>query len=63
MSDKRVSKADFAEMCNTTTKQVARWCNEDYFSELEKMGYKKRQKLFTPRQFSFLSQNIIEFER
>lgn len=56
-----MSKAELAAICRVSVDKVAQWCNVDYFAELEKLGYKKRQKIFTPRQAQFLRQNILEY--
>ena len=56
-----LSKSELAHICNVSIGTVRRWCNVDFFDELAKLGYRKQQKIFTPRQTEFLKQNIIEF--
>lgn len=59
---KSMSKSEFANRCGVSRNRAAVWFNSDFFSELSKLGYKKTQKVFTPRQTSFLIANIIEFD-
>jgi hypothetical protein len=56
-----ITKAELADLCGVSPKKVQRWCNVDFFNELEKLGYKKEQKIFTPCQTQFLKQNLIEY--
>lgn len=56
-----LSKSELAEKCGVSMSIVRRWCNVDFFNELELMGYRKSQHIFTPRQTEFLKKNIIEF--
>ena len=56
-----LTKSELAEKCGVSTQTVKKWCNTDFFEELRKLGYKKHQHIFTPKQTQFLKQNIIEF--
>lgn len=58
---KIMSKSEFADFCGVSMKIASRWFNTDYFPELAKMGYRKKQHVFTPKQLEFLKKNIVEF--
>ncbi len=58
---KTMTKAELAEKCKVSSQTVQKWCNVDYYQELIKLGYKKNQHIFTPRQTVFLQQNIMEY--
>lgn len=62
MQYETITKSELAAKCGVSQSVVKRWCNIDFFAELEKMGYKKRQRIFTPAQTGFLKANIIEFK-
>lgn len=56
-----LTKSELARLCEVSEGQVRRWCNVDFYEELRAMGYRKRQKQFTPRQTEFLRRNLIEY--
>lgn len=56
-----ISKAELARICEVSNSKVRQWCNVDFFSELSKIGYKKNQRFFTPKQTEFLRQNLIDY--
>ena len=55
------SKSELAQKCGVGLSKVAQWCNVDYYEELKKLGYTKKQRTFTPRQTKFLVANLIEY--
>ena len=61
MENPTLTKSELAEKCKVGISKVQRWCNVDYYDELVKLGYKKTQRIFTPRQTQFLRQNILEY--
>jgi hypothetical protein len=56
-----LTKSELAQLCEVSTGKVRQWCNVDFYDELVKLGYKKYQKIFTPRQTEFLKQHLVEF--
>lgn len=56
-----LTKSELARICEVSTGKVRRWCNVDFYDELRRLGYHKRQRVFTPRQTEFLRQNLIEY--
>jgi len=61
MNHPTITKSELAEKCGVSLKTVRRWCNCDFYDELKKIGYRKNQHIFTPKQTKFLIENIIEF--
>jgi hypothetical protein len=59
---KNISKSELAELCGVSKSKVTEWCNVDFFAELQKIGYKKNQKIFTPKQSKFLLDNLVEYK-
>jgi predicted transcriptional regulator len=62
MNTKNISKAELADMCGVSQAKVKQWCNVDFYDELRKIGYKKNQKIFTPKQTKFLLDNLVEYK-
>lgn len=58
---KSMSKSELARQCGVSLKKVRSWCNEDFYEELQKIGYQKKNRVFTPKQTKFLKENIVEF--
>ena len=54
-----MSKAHLAELLNVSASTLRRWLNVLYYAELEKLGYRKNQKLFTPRQWCWLLDKLV----
>lgn len=61
-SKNTLTKSELADICECSPSKIRKLCNVDFFSELELLGYKKHQRIFTPRQTEFLKQNIIEYK-
>jgi hypothetical protein len=57
-----ISKSELAELCNVSRSKITQWCNVDFFAELSKIGYKKNQQIFTPKQTKFLLDNLVEYK-
>lgn len=55
-----MSKSELAEKCGVSAWKVAQWVNRDFYQDLLKLGYHRRQQIFTPAQTEFLKKNIIE---
>lgn len=53
-----IPKCEVAELLETTVRTLATYCNKRYFPELEKLGYRKSQKKFTPIQYEFLKNKL-----
>jgi len=60
--EKNISKAELADLCGVSISKVRNWCNNDFYNELKKLGYKKNQKIFTPKQSKFLLDNLVEYK-
>lgn len=48
-------KNKLAEHLDINPRTLATWLNKRYFSDLQKIGYSKHQKILTPEQMKFLS--------
>jgi len=57
-----LTKKELAFRCEVGAGKVRQWCNVDYYEELTKLGYKRKQKTFTPKQTEFLRQNLLEYK-
>ena len=56
-----ITKSELAELCGVSIGKIRQWCNVDFYSELQKLGYRKSQQIFTPCQTQFLEQNLLEY--
>ena len=56
-----ITKSELAEKCGVSLGTIKRWCNVDFYAELQKLGYHKQQKIFTPCQTQFLKENLMEY--
>lgn len=55
-----LSKSELADICGVSAWKVGQWINKDYFGDLEKLGYKKTQQIFTPAQTEYIRKNLLE---
>lgn len=58
MCSQAISKKEISNILEVTSKTLAYYCNKRYYSELEKLGYQKKQKKFTPLQVNFLKEKL-----
>lgn len=49
-----LTKTELAALCGVTTETVRTWLNVRYYSDLEKLGYSKTQKVLLPKQVEYL---------
>jgi len=56
---KMITKAEFSEKLGISTATRANWLNKKYFSELQKLGYRKTQRYLLPIQLKFLYNKLI----
>jgi len=49
-----LTKTEMARLCGVTTETLRTWLNVRYYSDLEKLGYTKNQKVLLPRQVEYL---------
>jgi len=56
-----ITKSELADLCGVGIGKIRQWVNVDFFAELQKLGYKKDQKIFTPCQTQFLKANLLEY--
>ena len=61
MEKSTLTKSELAEKCEVSSTKVRQWCNVDFYEELKKLGYKKRQHIFTPSQTKFLQLNLLDY--
>lgn len=59
MKPEPMTKSRLAALCCVTTRTVQTWCNRIYFEKLQEMGYYKTQKTFTPKQWHFLTDQLV----
>ena len=45
-----MAKAQIAELYEITTRTLANYLNKRYYSELQKVGYRKNAKILTPNE-------------
>lgn len=48
-------KNELARLLGITTRTMAIWLNDRYYSELVKLGYQKNQKVLLPSQVRFIT--------
>jgi len=62
MERSTLTKSELATLCEVSIGKVRQWCNVDFYDELVKLGYRKRQRIFTPQQTAFLKSQLVEFK-
>ncbi len=59
---KTISKQELADLIGVSRATLMIWINRLYLEDLLKLGYKKRQRLFTPKQTSLLYKKLEIYE-
>lgn len=55
----KMTKAHLAYICDVSPSTVRYWCNNLYLSELSELGYNRNQKVFTPRQWGWITEKLV----
>jgi hypothetical protein len=59
MNRQPLSKSALAEKCCVHTNTIGRWLNNIYYEDLKKLGYRKNQKILTPKQWNFITDTLV----
>lgn len=54
-----MTKTELARLCSVSKNTIGYWCNDLYYADLVNFGYRKTQKVFTPKQWHFLLDILI----
>jgi hypothetical protein len=57
-----MSKTELAEKCQVSKSTIQKWLNKRYFSQLEKLGYQKNQRILLPGQVRYLVETLAIIE-
>ncbi len=57
-----ISKSELAEKCGVSGSTIQKWLNRRYFSQLEKLGYQKNQRILLPGQVRYLVEVLAVIE-
>jgi hypothetical protein len=57
-----LTKCELAVKCNVSISTIQNWLNIRYFPQLEKLGYRKDQKILLPPQVKFIVEKLVVIE-
>jgi transcriptional regulator with XRE-family HTH domain len=57
-----ITKSELADKCGISRSTLSIWLNCRYYVELERLGYKKRQRILLPLQVKFLFEILVIIE-
>ena len=57
-----ITKSELADKCGISRYTLHIWLNRRYYVELERLGYKKRQRILLPLQVKFLFEILVIIE-
>jgi len=57
-----ITKSELADKCGISRSTLSIWLNCRYYVELERLGYKKHQRILLPLQVKFLFELLVIIE-
>ena len=57
-----MTKSELAEKCGVCGSTLQKWLNKRYFTQLEKLGYQKKQRILLPGQVRYLVEVLTVIE-
>lgn len=56
---KCLTKSQLAQLCGVSCSTLQAWLNRRYYGELQKLGYRKSQRILLPPQVKFLIETLV----
>jgi len=57
-----ITKSELADKCGISRSTLSIWLNCRYYVELQRLGYKKHQRILLPLQVKFLFELLVIIE-
>ena len=57
-----ITKSELAALCGVSCSTLQTWLNRRYFEDLQKLGYKKEQRILLPHLVKYLFERLVIIE-